>query len=58
MIELIIVVFIVGFAVFYLFRHPIQSGKIVCGIIGLFILGILGMIGFLFMMYGILSFLG
>ena len=57
MIELIIVVFIVGFVVFYLFRHPIRSIKIVGGALGLFALGILGMAVFLFLVYGILSYL-
>ena len=58
MIELIIVVFIVGFVVFYLIRHPIRSIKIIGGALGLFALGILGMIGFLLMGYGLLVYLG
>ena len=58
MIELVIVVFIVGFVVFYLLRHPIRSVKIITGALGLFALGILGMVGFLFMMYGVLVYLG
>ena len=58
MIEFIIVIFVVGFIVYYLFRHPIESCKVICGIIGLFVLGTLGIIGFLFMMYGILTYLG
>ena len=58
MIELVIVVFIVGFVVFYLLRHPLRSIKIIAGTIGLFALGILGMVGFLFMMYGVLVYLG
>ena len=58
MIELIIVVFIVGFVVFYLIRHPIRSIKIIGGTIGLFALGILGMLGFVVLMYGLLTMLG
>ena len=58
MIELIIVVFVVGFVVYYLVRHPIRTIKIIVGTIGLFVLGILGMIGFLLMAYGLLVYLG
>ena len=58
MIELIIIIFIVGFVVFYLIRHPLRSIKIIGGTLGLFALGILGMIGFLLMGYGLLMYLG
>ena len=57
MIELIIIIFIVGFVVFYLIRHPIRSIKIIGGTLGLFALGILGMLGFVVLMYGLLTLL-
>ena len=57
MIEFLIVILAIGFCIYYTFRHPVKSLDVVCRVMGLLVLGFLGMIGFFFMVYGILTLL-
>ena len=57
MIEILIVVFVVGFIVYYLIRHPLKSMKRIGQGMGLFVLGILGLGLFLVFSFGLLSLL-
>ena len=57
MIEFLIVMLAIGFGIYYMFRHPARSFKVVGGAIGLLALGILGCTVFLILVYGLLRFL-
>ena len=57
MIEFLIIVFIVGFIIYYLIRHPLRSMKRIGQVMGLFVLGILGLGAFMVFAYGALSLL-
>ena len=57
MIELLIIVFVVGFIIYYLIRHPLRSIKRIGQVMGLFVLGILGLGAFMVFAYGALSLL-
>ena len=45
MIEIIVVLLAVGFAIYYLVRHPIKSIKVSFAFLGLLLLGVLGIVG-------------
>ena len=45
MIEIIIVVLVVGFILYYLVRHPIKSIKYSAAFLGLLLLGVIGIVG-------------
>ena len=45
MIEIIVVLLAVGFAIYYLVRHPIKSIKFSFAFLGLLLLGVLGIVG-------------
>ena len=47
MIELLIIVLVVGFIVYYMIRHPLRSMKRIGQGVGLIALGILGLSAFL-----------
>ena len=57
MIEFLIVVFVVGFIIYYMIRHPLRSMKRIGQGMGLFVLGILGMSAFLVFAFGALTLL-
>ena len=57
MIELLIVVFVVGFIIYYMIRHPLRSIKRIGQGMGLFVLGILGLTGFIVLAFGALTLL-
>ena len=45
MIEIIIVVLVVGFILYYLVRHPLRTIKYTGAFLGLLLLGVIGIIG-------------
>ena len=45
MIEIIIVVLVVGFILYYLVRHPLRSIKYSFAFLGLLLLGVIGIVG-------------
>ena len=47
MIEILIVIFVVGFILYYMLRHPLRAMKRIGQGVGLFALGILGLGAFL-----------
>ena len=57
MIEILIIVFVVGFIVYYMIRHPLRSMKRIGQGVGLFTLGILGLGLFLVFSFGLLTLL-
>lgn len=57
MIEILIVIFVVGFILYYMIRHPLRSMKRIGQGFGLFALGILGLTGFLVLAFGALTLL-
>ena len=57
MIEFLIVILAIGFCIYYLFRHPLKSFKVVGGAIGLLALGLLVCALFVFLVLGILTML-
>ena len=57
MIEFLIVMLAIGFCIYYTFRHPAKTFKVVGGALGLLTLGILGCVLFVFLAFGILSML-
>ena len=57
MIELLIIVFVVGFIIYYMVRHPLRSIKRIGQGMGLFVLGILGLTGFIVLAFGALTLL-
>ena len=57
MIEFLIVILAIGFCIYYLFRHPLKSFKVVGGAIGLLALGLLGCTLFVLLVLGILTML-
>ena len=57
MIELLIIVFAVGFIIYYMVRHPLRSIKRIGQGMGLFVLGILGLTGIIVLAFGALTLL-
>ena len=57
MIEILIIVFVVGFIIYYMIRHPLRSIKRIGQGMGLFVLGILGLTGFIVLAFGALTLL-
>ena len=57
MIELLIIVFVVGLIIYYMIRHPLRSIKRIGQGMGLFVLGILGLTGFIVLAFGALTLL-
>ena len=57
MIEFLIIVFVVGFIIYYMIRHPLRSMKRIGQGLALFTLGILGLTGFIVLAYGALTLL-
>ena len=57
MIELLIIVFVVGFIIYYMVRHPLWSIKRIGQGMGLFVLGILGLTGVIVLAFGALTLL-
>ena len=57
MIELLIIVFAVGFIIYYMVRHPLRSIKRIGQGMGLFVLGILGLTGVIVLAFGALTLL-
>ena len=57
MIEILIIVFVVGFIIYYMIRHPLRSIKRIGQGLGLFALGILGLTGFIVLAFGALTLL-
>ena len=57
MIEFLIVMLAIGFCIYYTFRHPAKTFKVVGGAIGLLTLGILGCVLFVLLVLGILTML-
>jgi len=57
MIEILIIVFVVGFIIYYMVRHPLRSIKRIGQGMGLFVLGILGLTGFIVLAFGALTLL-
>ena len=45
MMEILLVLIVIGYIVYRLIGHPIQSMKFVGGALGLFFLGVMGIIG-------------
>ena len=45
MIEIIIVLLVVGFCIYYLVRHPIRTIKYSFAFLGLLLLGVIGIVG-------------
>jgi len=56
-IELLIIVFAVGFIIYYMVRHPLRSIKRIGQGMGLFVLGILGLTGVIVLAFGALTLL-
>jgi len=56
-IELLIIVFVVGFIIYYMVRHPLRSIKRIGQGMGLFVLGILGLTGVIVLAFGALTLL-
>ena len=57
MIEILIVIFVVWFILYYMLRHPLRAMKRIGQGIGLFVLGILGLTGFIVLAFGALTLL-
>ena len=57
MIDLLIIVFGGGFIIYYMVRHPLRSIKRIGQGMGLFVLGILGLTGFIVLAFGALTLL-
>ena len=57
MIEILIIVFVVGFIIYYMVRHPLRSIKRIGQGMGLFVLGILGLTGVIVLAFGALTLL-
>jgi len=56
-IELLIIVFVVGFIIYYMVRHPLRSIKRIGQGMGIFVLGILGLTGVIVLAFGALTLL-
>ena len=57
MLEAFIVILIVGVVLYHLLRHPIKTVGYIWNTLGIIVLGVLGIVGFFFMVYGIIHFL-
>ena len=57
MIEFLIVLLAIGFCIYYTFRHPAKTFKVVGGALGLLTLGILGCVLFVLLAFAVLSML-
>ena len=57
MIEFLIVLLAIGFCIYYTFRHPGKTFKVIGGAIGLLALGLLGCLLFVILVLGILTML-
>ena len=57
MIEFLIIILAIGFCIYYTFRHPAKTFKVVGSAMGLLALGLLGCVLFVLLVLGVLTML-